>query len=154
MQTRSPSNPSNSKRAESPDNSCNYSTDSPGYSSTSPAYLPTSQAYSPPSPEPSVSGSKAVSKDSHQRYNRDSKPQAPAKPSPFAAFKLSSTGRPIPFKGRARSINQCWTRQYQVDLSFRHPVWAWKNHSNCWKQYCFSLSSFYQQSSWFIWFKT
>ena len=107
MQTRSTLNPSH-KRAESPDNSCNctspsYSSSSPGYSPTSPAYLPTSQAYSPPSPEPSVSGSKAVSKDSHQRYNRD-KSQAPAKLSPLAAFKLSPTGRPIPFKGRARSI--------------------------------------------------
>jgi len=111
MQTRSPSNPSNRKRAESPDNSRNCAT--PSYSKDSSGHSPTSPAYSPSSPEPSFSGSKSVSKNSHQRYIRDSKPQVPAKSSPFAAFKLSSTGRPIPFKGRARSLGN-----RKIDTSF------------------------------------
>ena len=132
MQTRSPSNPSNRKRAESPDNSRNCAT--PSYSKDSSGHSPTSPAYSPSSPEPSFSGSKSVSKNSHQRYNRDSKPQVPAKSSPFAAFKLSSTGRPIPFKGRARNINQCWTRQSP------EPSWT-SVDSSLWRKESTSVST-------------
>ena len=77
-QAKSSSNSSCEKRDESQDNSGKSS--NPSCSADSPRDSISSLAHSP---------------------------TGPAKPSPFAAFKLSSTGRPIPFKGRARSKSSC-----------------------------------------------
>ena len=127
MQTRS-SSKNNRKRIEY-DLSSSNSTDSPGYSPTesahsptSPRYSPTSQAYSPTSPayspsdcsysEPSVSATKSVSRNSHQRYNPPAKKVDPD----WIAARIArarvlfpenkidlTTGNPIFYKGRARS---------------------------------------------------
>ena len=116
MQTRSPSNPSNRKRAESPDNSRNCAT--PSYSKDSSGHSPTSPAYSPSSPEPSLSGSKSFSKNSHQRYNPPVKKADPNRiaraTALFGSLPIDPiTGNPIPHKGRARSLGN-----RKIDTSF------------------------------------
>ena len=85
--------------------------------------MPTSQAYSPTSPawspsQRSVATTKSISENSHQRYNPPVKKADPDRIARAKAIFKSLpidpvTGRPIPFKGRARSLGS-----RKIDTSF------------------------------------